>query len=868
MTTNIICSVINHKNKLAIGQQNKSGSDLLIKLKNDLSYFKMKTTTRTDNGRLPIIVMGRNTWESIKKRTLKDRVNVIVTRDKDLIKRNGCMFNIMSRLTCEMIFTSYMDRVDPFFISLEMVYSLIKSARKKDVNVFIIGGSFLINTFLHTEKIEIDNIFLTEIKNVDVNNIHVENSNKIDKIIYIDHIPDKFSIVNVSGKEYETVTINEKTMNVEFRFLTLKKNINIYSSESKYLDLMSNVILSGNKRIDRTGTGTLSIFGTRINFDISNSIPVMTTKKIHFRGIVEELLWILRGDTDAKILNDKGITIWNGNTTREFLDSRKLSYPDGIAGPIYGFQLRNFNAPYNPQVSATMKIDNTKGIDQLENVLYLLKNDPFSRRIMFSYWNPQQLDEMCLPPCFLKGTLILTDNGYKKIENVLLTDNMFTHLGNWKKIVNIQERDYNDTIYKISFENNSTPIFTTNEHPFLVRKKFYIIHEEKRLRKIRYSEPYWCEARNIDYNNVLCLPINKKNIIPYFLIESSLPHIIPRIDIYRCKVKSLMMNNDHSLILGYIFNGKFNADYSVFSFTINHENMYMMISKYIQLNKDGNNTYSFSDEIWIHIMKKIYKDECIIIPEFLHDSPINIIKVFLRGYLNKEKDEFIDIKYLPYMITSNISVERNIAYGLQRLYAKLNIMICITEIDQDLVSIYQRPIEHVNYFNLIDKDYVNFPVSCIEKYKEKTIVYNFQVDDDNSYTVNNISVHNCHISAQFYVEQDKYNDKWLSCHVYQRSQDLFLGAPYNYTSYSILTYILAKKCNMKPKELIYSCGDAHIYLDHINAIKKQISRSCIVMPVLLLDDSIKEKDFSDMTLADFELCGYFHHSQISGKMAI
>ncbi len=135
------------------------------------------------------------------------------------------------------------------------------------------------------------------------------------------------------------------------------------------------------------------MFGQSLRFDISKSIPLLTTRSIPLRVIIEELLWFLRGETDAKILQNKNVHIWDGNTSRQFLDSRGLDYDEGVAGPIYGHQMRHFSAEYNPEST------DIGGFDQLKYVENLLKTDPFSRRIVMSYWNPNQFDQMCLLPC-------------------------------------------------------------------------------------------------------------------------------------------------------------------------------------------------------------------------------------------------------------------------------------------------------------------------------------------------------------------------------------------------------------------------------------------------------------------------------------
>lgn len=167
--------------------------------------------------------------------------------------------------------------------------------------------------------------------------------------------------------------------------------------EQQYLDLLSRV-LQAPERPDRTGVGTLSLFGVQMRFDISQSIPLTTTKKVSFKSIVEELLWICRGETDAKILQQKGVKIWDGNTSREFLDKQGLThYREGVLGPGYGWQMRHQGALYFQEYAGIGNV--LYGFDQLQYVLDLLKNDPFSRRIMISYWNPSDFSKTALLPC-------------------------------------------------------------------------------------------------------------------------------------------------------------------------------------------------------------------------------------------------------------------------------------------------------------------------------------------------------------------------------------------------------------------------------------------------------------------------------------
>ena len=168
--------------------------------------------------------------------------------------------------------------------------------------------------------------------------------------------------------------------------------------EQQYLDLIRNILDKGTWEIGRNGR-TKSIFGHSMRFSLVNGkIPILTTKKTAWKTCLKELLWFIRGETDNKLLQEQGVHIWDGNSSREFLDSRGLhSTKEGLIGAGYGFQWRHFNAPYDNQTGKALE----KGIDQLQQIIDELK-DPAkrnSRRLIMTAWNPSQLDVMCLPPC-------------------------------------------------------------------------------------------------------------------------------------------------------------------------------------------------------------------------------------------------------------------------------------------------------------------------------------------------------------------------------------------------------------------------------------------------------------------------------------
>ena len=144
----------------------------------------------------------------------------------------------------------------------------------------------------------------------------------------------------------------------------------------QYLELCEHVLANGTKKEDRTGTGTISTFGYQMRFNLQEGFPVLTTKKLHLKSIIHELLWFLQGDTNVKYLQDNGVRIWN-----EWADE------NGELGPVYGHQWRSWPTP-----------DGEK-IDQITNVINQIKNNPDSRRLMVSAWNVSDVDNMALPPC-------------------------------------------------------------------------------------------------------------------------------------------------------------------------------------------------------------------------------------------------------------------------------------------------------------------------------------------------------------------------------------------------------------------------------------------------------------------------------------
>ncbi|GJP34175.1 hypothetical protein CLOM_g18628 [Closterium sp. NIES-68] len=182
----------------------------------------------------------------------------------------------------------------------------------------------------------------------------------------------------------------------EGAWMSLPVRVREEHEEYQYLKLVRRIMDDGVPSDDRTGTGTLSLFGCQMRFNLRHTFPLLTTKRVFWRAVVEELLWFIHGSTNAKLLQDKGIHIWDGNASRPYLDSLGLTdREEGDLGPVYGFQWRHFGARYRDMHAEY----SGQGVDQLADVIHRIKTNPSDRRILMSAWNPTDIPHMALPPC-------------------------------------------------------------------------------------------------------------------------------------------------------------------------------------------------------------------------------------------------------------------------------------------------------------------------------------------------------------------------------------------------------------------------------------------------------------------------------------
>jgi thymidylate synthase len=343
--------------------------------------------------------MGRKTWFSIPRnmRPFKNRVNIVLTNNSELHQLSPPATN--------------RDTSMPFFMNFDKFEEFY---RRTTSNVFVIGGGQVFDMFLkiETSNLKPTKIYLTE--------LHAQPGHKpsadLQPNVFMSCPDSSYKLISVSNKQTDSFA------RVNYRYLTYQRCCTIQSSEERYLELCKHVLQQGHIRQDRTGVGTISSFGHQIEFDISTCVPLLTTKRVPWKHVIEELLWFIRGDTDAKILQRKGVRIWDEHTSRAFLDSRGLqNYNEGVLGAGYGFQWRFFGAKYTQAFSDTSRIDTTKvgGVDQLTYVLNELQTNPFSRRIVMSTWNPVDFDKTSLLPCHYSVQFYVEPRGGEKYLHCL-----------------------------------------------------------------------------------------------------------------------------------------------------------------------------------------------------------------------------------------------------------------------------------------------------------------------------------------------------------------------------------------------------------------------------------------------------------------
>jgi thymidylate synthase len=328
-------------------------------------------------------------------------------------------FYLSNEIYCNSMKTKYIflnkdeiflnQRNDKTIICFSNIYELINSTKQK--SFYILGNIEIVKCwFWLCNKIYISEIVDIDNETVGASNIEDDFQDNFFEFAYNFHIS-SYSESKVSN-------------GIKTRLVCYEKQAKLGGvlEEYNYKTLVDKILKCGNYRTDRTGTGTLSLFGEQIRFNIRKSIPLLTTKRVAWKSCIEELLWFLRGDTDVTKLQSKGVSIWDGNTSREFLDANGFKkYPEHDLRYGYGHQIRRFGAKYSSK---------NGGVDQLMYIEKLLKEDPFSRRIMWNLWNAKDVQEMVLTPCHVNFQLYVKEiNGVKYLSGHLYQRSVDVFLG-------------------------------------------------------------------------------------------------------------------------------------------------------------------------------------------------------------------------------------------------------------------------------------------------------------------------------------------------------------------------------------------------------------------------------------------------------
>lgn len=426
----------------------------------DMTYFKHITKPKEyDKTTFSIVIMGRKTWESIpdKFKPLPSRYNIIVSNDDNYRLEQNTIYNFGKLIKSEedklpnrtgVFFTTWDNFINSDYSKIETIinndnvnsiYHNVNYINR--FNYYVIGGEQIYKKALESNLNII--LYTTEIYPIDKKEI--ECTTFFPKFLNLNSTSNTTSNITITNvSQFQTSRFVDKNNDYYlYRFINYYiQNTNtlsnkyiesFYTEEDDYLNLMRNILDSGNSNDDRTGVGTLSLFGSMLKYDLRDSFPLCTTKRMFFRAIFEELMFYVSGKTDNKLLQAKGIHVWDGNTSREFLDKRGLQhYEEGDMGQTYGFNYRHFGGEYKGcSVDYGLDTEHHIGYDQVANVIHLIKNEPSSRRIIIDLWDCASIDKAALPSCLCKYQFNV--NTTKKELNVAiyLRSSDFFLANNW-----------------------------------------------------------------------------------------------------------------------------------------------------------------------------------------------------------------------------------------------------------------------------------------------------------------------------------------------------------------------------------------------------------------------------------------------------
>jgi thymidylate synthase len=530
----------------------------------------------------------------------------------------------------------------------------------------------------------------------------------------------------------------------------------------QYHDLLQHVLDKGVKKEDRTGTGTLSVFGYQMRFDLSEGFPLVTTKKIHVKSVIHELLWFLMGSTNIAYLKENGVRIWD-----EWADE------NGELGPVYGKQWRSWET-----------------IEKVDAVKYPYEEPfiqtPFSKTVHLDY----------------------SLNEYQLVGKTIQSQSCgeYVVIGEYRVARNDHPSSYS-TRLKIQF----------------LQTGFQVENVTPQAAKGGLVKDYYHPI----VNGVGCIGDPSCQHDPdYAFLKQTWYGMLNRC--YDKKHEGYQNYGGKGIFVDnrWLIYSQFLKDAK----RLPGWNLKKTFPDEYSLDKDfsGANCYSHKTCIWASKEEQSINQEAI--KPFLATSPEGetILGLGVK-HLSRKYD------LLPQAVQACLRNEQSNHKGWQFIYLESDQPLKIRIFDQIkwlIAEIVQNP------------------------NSRRLIVSSWNVQD-----LEKMALHPCHSFIQFYVAEGR-----LSCQLYQRSADIFLGVPFNIASYALLTLMLAQICNLQPGEFIWTGGDTHLYLNHLEQAQLQLSREPKPLPQMKLNPEVKS--VFDFRYEDFTLENYDPHPLIKAPVAV
>lgn len=572
--------------------------------------------------------------------------------------------------------------------------------------------------------------------------------------------------------------------------------------------------------------------------------------------MIAELVGFIKGYTNANDFMNLGTKIWNANAADpKWLENKNRSEP-GDLGRIYGAQWRGFRsveAVNHPQDSMLYE-SRIRETDQLQDLVNGLIANPQGRRHIVSAWNPGELDQMALPPCFVAGTLVATPEGYLPIEKIVTGASVISATGRVETVEKVWETPHRGDFVDLEVRYQNQPITSTSNHPFLVKGKG------------------WVEAGQIEEGDMMGIPRDQGDTYHRFQYLSAHNQ-------YAMNYTVETLTDDDYWMLGYfVGDGWVSQTTPRVSFAIakkDEEEVLPRIRQCIKVSRkpgDSPNVSTFESMStkYAPLLREFgYRAKGKQIPAWVLSSPVAAIESFLAGYAKADGHN------KPAGGIQLTTVSDSLAYGLQRLYAKLGVAASVQYQRRPATCVIEgRTVQQQgtysvnvpklrNHFCEVDKDYLWVPVKSVFHYYAERCVYNLQVSNEHTYTANNLATHNCHILFQCYVS----NEGYLDLQMYQRSCDVFLGLPFNIASYAALLSYLSGVCGYEPRNLHMTLGDTHLYENQYAKALVLLDREPLDLPRLEIT-VVRGQDVDEVEVEDFFLFDYKSHPAIHVPMVV